>query len=92
MGWPVQWLKRMISGAEFDLWCRYFKHHPFDDESVHHAPLAMLTSIYVNAHQERGAQRTVASDFMIFRKPKPKPVDLDAKFRLFFASVKPDPA
>lgn len=89
MGWPVEWLQRMMSAKEFDRWCEFYRHHPFDDESVHNAPLALLTSIYVNAHQPKGVRKTNASDFLLFRDRTEKPVDLDAKFRAFFGSLKP---
>lgn len=92
MGWPVAWLKRMISAREFDQWVEYYKRRPFDDESVHQTHVAQLTSIYVNAHQKGNTKPTSAADFLLFRDNESETApDLDAKFRRFFASY-PDPA
>lgn len=89
MGWPVEWLKRMISAREFDMWCKYFERRPFDDESVHHVPIALLTSTYVNSQLPKGADGTTASDFLVFRKKEPeKPADVGAKFVAFLSRFK----
>lgn len=84
MGWPVEWLKRMISAREFEMWCKYFRRRPFDDESVYHVPIAQLASLYTNAHLAENKESTTPSDFLTFRPKQTQSVDLDAKFKAFF--------
>ncbi len=83
MGWPVEWLKRMISVEEFDLWCRYYQRQPFDDQSNHHVPLASLQATVANF----GGGKKKLTDFLVFRKSDDEKPDLDAKLRTLFASL-----
>jgi len=93
MGWPVEWLKRMMSAEEFDMWCRYYRERPFDDESVHHVPIALLTSTYVNAHIQRGKPRVKVSDFLVFRQNRETSAeDLSERIKAAFAALPQNPA
>jgi hypothetical protein len=91
MGWPVEWLKRMISADEFDLWCRYYERRPFDDENVHHVPVAALTREFVGMFRGSDQEPLTLSDFLVFH-PRNKSTDepdgqapnLDFKLRSFF--------
>lgn len=82
MGWPVDWLKQMISAEEFDLWCKYYRHHPFDDQSNHHVPIASLQTTVANL----AGNKAKLTDFLVFRKRDDDKPDLDAKLRRLFAS------
>lgn len=84
MGWPVEVLKRWMSAEEFDLWCRYYRHHPFDDQSNFHVPIAALQAQVATAF---GGKATL-KDFLIFRDKEEDEVDLDEKFRRFFAQLR----
>ena len=83
MGWPVRWLKEMIDESEFALWCKYFQHRPFDDQSNFHYPIANLTATVANL---AGGSRKL-TDFLIFRKQDPGGSDseIDVLLRQNFA-------
>lgn len=49
-GVPVTVLRETIDADEFDGWCRFYRHCPFDPESLHWGPAAMITATIINAH------------------------------------------
>lgn len=64
MGWPIKWLKEMIDEEEFEVWCRYFRRHPFDPVSLHQIPTAQLCAMYAGAHSAQGSATPRPSDFL----------------------------
>lgn len=77
-----------MSAREAHQWREFMRQHPIDDESVHHAQLALLTSIYVNAHLPKGVKRMQTTDFLLCRQKQGEEApDLDTKFRIAFARM-----
>lgn len=84
-----------MSVHEFARWRQFHRTSPIDDESVHQAGLALLTSIYVNAHQPKGRAAKKPSDFLVMRGERTDvtpAIDVDTKLRALFQRVKPNPA
>ena len=84
---PVFQLKETIDADEFDGWCRFMRHYPFDPESMYLVPAALVASTIVNAHGGGRDGRPVTIRDLLPERAPPKPEDpkaLDEKFRSFF--------
>lgn len=77
MGWPVAWLKEMVSADEFDDWCRYHARYPLDDQSNHHFPIASLEAALINVNRREGTRAVSLFDRLIFQKNKERSIDED---------------
>lgn len=89
MGRPVRALKRAMPFSEFLGWCEWSRRYPIDDESQM-AYVAMLASIYVNAHLPKGKKPTTLLDFMLFR-PREK-LSMDEKWMRILKRADPSSA
>jgi hypothetical protein len=71
------WLRRNVSGREFQFWRRYYAERPWCAEGSFHIPLAQLTSLFANANRGKNSPAYKMKDFLPFRRNVVQDADID---------------